>query len=1300
MLWMKRFVYTFVGLLLLAIVGVFVLRWWVIGTESGSAFAVRQAEGALGGALSVNSQRGSLGDGLTLNNVRYRAAGTDVQVDNAQLTLKLSLLPRPRLVIRRLHLNGVRTELGSSGEEGASPSSELSDLSSPVTVSIEDLRINNAVVITAPDAEPFTLETLQARLNYADNLNIESLRLNGSGLEAEIRAESGLAPPFEHQLNLSLNNRSAPWVPELQGLTAQIRAQGSLDEMNLDVTTAGPLALSVQGQIRDVLENLAWDLTVDSPDAPVSWPPVSGDAPEQLRADDLSITTSGNLDDYQAQISAGMRVPEAISGDWQVRISGDQQQLIIEQLDGPVLLGRIEGSGDYSLQSDQPEAQLTLQLRDIKPELEQPELAALPGVSGTVQMRLDGQQALLEQLNLRVPDTDWRISGSGRYALTDETLQADINWQQINWPPQAGSNSQYLSREGVLRASGTLSSLEVALTTDIAGQDIPDTQADFQGMVLDNRMQLTSGRLQTLDGDIELTGELSWEPVLEWQLALDASGINPGLQWNEFPGSINARATTTGAGGNSGALSAVLNIQELDGTLRGQPLSGSGEVRYNDGVIRTDGLELRSGDARLELRGDEQALQASIEVPRLHELLPDARGRISGTLSAEASGGQPLSLDNLTLDAALNGTNLAWQGTRAAKLELSSTISADPDALNGETRINIAQLELPQRAPIDTVSIQASSDAGQQSVGIQAQRPDTSLNLQLAGNWDQWPQPQSWRGEISEVSIDNQQTGQWGLRQPAGLQVEPGNLTLQPLCIRQSRAADNSTADIPPGLCVQYTQQPSQRASLELQDLPVALAETFLNIGMRTDLRLSGELSAGWSENLDSLDGELQLSDGQVSFLARNTPPLDVSGGEVKLNLTENQRLRTQWQMRVENDNLLQGDVRYGPVTADEERLSGNIKLDMPDLGWLRKIMPELDRIAGELQLEAELSGPVRQPLVALDVNLKNGAVDYQPLGMRLSDLNLSGESQPGDTLNLQGGFTGGDGRAMLTASLNPTTREATVNLTGENVQLLNSEALKVRISPDMRLTASPDGYQIAGELRIPAALIRPPEGATARVTESEDVVLVGVDQPQEQTAKEAPITGQLKVILGNAVQVDADIAETHLAGELDLVWNNEPVPQANGTIRLVDGRVQAYGQNLDLERSRVIYSDAPADNPRLDIRAVRQIFGDAQVEEAGVAITGTAQEPTVRAYTSPATNEESALAYIATGSNFDHANGQGALNLGLYLLPRLFVSYGVGLFDNGNTANARYEFSEHWNVSVQSGSRDTGVDLNWRQDG
>lgn len=1306
MLWMKRFVYSFVGLILLAIVATFVLRWWVLGTEAGTGFALAQAEKVMGTQLNIGSHRGTLGDGLTINNLRYQAPGTAVDAQQIQIAAKLNLLPWPNVNIRRLQIDDVDVQLSESPDAvEANQSSGIPSLSSPVAVKLENLQINRLSVQTNADAEPIIIDKLQAQLDYFEQLELQQLTIAGDGFSLNANGESALAAPFDNRISLSFDNQNAAWLPELQDLQADVQIQGSVQELILDANINGALAVQLDATLRDLLNQPSWELSLNNNGSELSWPPNSdaaGDA--SVVISDLMLTSNGDLDDHNTQINATLGYPETIRGDWRLTASGDLEQLIIEQFSGPVLQGNITGSGEYALQSDTPQAQLSVQLQDIKPDTGQPELADLPGVSGTLEARLDDQLITLDSLNLRVPDTDWRVSGDGRYALDTQQLATAINWQQLSWPPQSGSTAEFVSRQGQLQANGLLTDLDINLTTDVAGQQIPTSNVNLQGHLSETALAIKSLALQTLDGQVDIAGTADWQSGIAWDVSVAAEQINPGLQWPEFPGLIDLQATSNGTQIDD-QINATLNIQQLDGSLRGQPVSGQGQVQYVDGSIRTEGLQLSSGDAQLDLQGDAQALKADINIPELRNLLPEASGTLEAHIEGESADGGAITLENLKLVTDLSGSDLVWQGIRIETLTLNGDAALSSDQLLSEMQLIAERLQLPDQTPIDRIEATLGAESNQQQLQLSIQHAAADINMGASGDWDQWPSPTGWSGSVDTLSIDNERTGEWALREPAAISLMNSDVLLKQLCINGpsdigSPSGNTSTGSKDPSLCLDYQQQPVNQVSLDIQDLPLALAEALFDTGVRSDHVLSGHLQASWEEQLTTLDGQLQLSDGEIRFLGRNTPPLKVNGGNLSMALTENQRLRTQLQLTIEDNNSIEGDVRYGPITAEEEQLTGTIKLDMPDLGWLRKPVPELDRIAGELKLLATLSGPVRQPLVALDLDLDNGEVRYQPLGFQLRNLQLDGHSEPGETLNMTGSFSAGEGQAELTASLEPGTRIAELDIKGEALQLFNSDAIKVRISPDMQLKASPDGYQIAGVLRIPAARITPPEGATSRVTESEDVVLVGVDQPQEEEPKPVPITGQLKVVLGDHVRIDADVAETRLTGELNLTWENQPIPQANGIIELVDGRVQAYGQTLVLERSRVVYNDAPADNPRLDIRAVRRIFGDPQVEEAGVAVSGPAQEPKINVFTTPATTEESALAYIATGSNFDHANGQGALNLGIYLFPKFFVSYGLGLFDNGNTANARYEFSEHWNVSVQSGARDTGVDLNWRKDG
>jgi translocation and assembly module TamB len=102
-------------------------------------------------------------------------------------------------------------------------------------------------------------------------------------------------------------------------------------------------------------------------------------------------------------------------------------------------------------------------------------------------------------------------------------------------------------------------------------------------------------------------------------------------------------------------------------------------------------------------------------------------------------------------------------------------------------------------------------------------------------------------------------------------------------------------------------------------------------------------------------------------------------------------------------------------------------------------------------------------------------------------------------------------------------------------------------------------------------------------------------------------------------------------------------------------------------------------------------------VKRAGVMVAGSVDHPTIEAYTYPLTTEERALTLLITGSDFDYEQGVGAIDFGTYIAPRLFVSYGVGVFDCDNIISARYDLSKGFGIKASSGSKESGVDLNYR---
>ena len=68
----------------------------------------------------------------------------------------------------------------------------------------------------------------------------------------------------------------------------------------------------------------------------------------------------------------------------------------------------------------------------------------------------------------------------------------------------------------------------------------------------------------------------------------------------------------------------------------------------------------------------------------------------------------------------------------------------------------------------------------------------------------------------------------------------------------------------------------------------------------------------------------------------------------------------------------------------------------------------------------------------------------------------------------------------------------------------------------------------------------------------------------------------------------------------------------------------------------------------------------------------------------------------LVTGSDFDQAQGVSGFDVGTYIAPKLYVSYGISLFEDENVVSARYDLKKGFGVKVTSGQRETGLDMSY----
>jgi translocation and assembly module TamB len=379
------------------------------------------------------------------------------------------------------------------------------------------------------------------------------------------------------------------------------------------------------------------------------------------------------------------------------------------------------------------------------------------------------------------------------------------------------------------------------------------------------------------------------------------------------------------------------------------------------------------------------------------------------------------------------------------------------------------------------------------------------------------------------------------------------------------------------------------------------------------------------------------------------------------------------------------------------------LRIELADIEPVLRLVPPIEGSSGPVTADLRLTGTLGDPRLSGKASLVQGRISHFASGLLLEDVNLSAALNEFDQTELTGTFRAGEGQGSLRAVVNLDDLlrpELLLELRGEQLTLVNVPDLTVQANPDVRLTLRPGLLDVSGRVVVPSARLSPRYLPTAGVVESADVVIVAGQDPQAappaQRAGERKLRGRLELELGEDVLLSLERATARLTGTTVFHWNDgRPLPVASGSFALT-GKINAYGQLLQVTDGRINFSDRPADNPFLNIRAEREIYGNTQVTRAGVLVTGTLKEPVLETYTVPMTTRERALTLLVTGSDFNYEQGVGSVEVGMYVAPKLYISYGIGLFDEQNVISARYDLGKGFGIKTTSGQRETGADISY----
>ncbi len=880
-------------------------------------------------------------------------------------------------------------------------------------------------------------------------------------------------------------------------------------------------------------------------------------------------------------------------------------------------------------------------------------------IDGSIYATIDPSRVQLSDSVLHIHGTDAQIDLGASFDRASEEIDASVRWAKLRWPLPADA-ARVHSDAGDLVLSGNVDDWTVAGEIEIEANGIPQGVFQIEG---EGTRHTVAGRI--VDSEVfggRVAGDVSfgWLDPRPWTANLDVSDID--LEWlsPEWPAVVSGHINSYGTG-DPFTMHAVLD--GVDGELRGLPLQADGAIDLDAENFVADNLQILHGESRAALDGSifsEAGLQLTATVADLATYAQGVAGPV------EATGIVSLMDDAEGVDLGLRSPSLTFGEIEVNDIEAG--ITATP------------QMQL---------------------VRLDAVHRGTSFGIALEGMFDDWMRPwdSAFRGELDDFIIALDDEHSMALVEDAPLEFDRDGLELTDFCIAD-RTGSSMCADM-------HWQTSSGELGLgvELMDVPLALLEHVSVVPLQVDQRVSG--NAEWRRAANGRSrgsGDLRLSAGRIVREGPRRVSVRTGPGVLQFVVEDGRLLSGELQLPLPGTGEVSGQFKVHDVTLlQDSGVEGRLDLDISNIAAITLLSANVDSAQGGLRANLNMRGTIANPKFAGEAALRDASFDYRPLGLVLSEVNLSAKVDENFQAEMTGTFKAGEGRGQLVSHAdygNADDPGLLFSLRGQNLTLVNVPDVQIAIDPDIDVTLERDTLTIDGSLVVPRARVKPTNLTVARINESEDVVIVAgeLPDPPEEPDRQTDFRyeGNLKVELGQDVAVDLDVATARVSGVVAFEWLGDLVPIANGRY-LVDGSVEALGQVLDINEGSVNFPQVPADKPYIRVRAEREIYGNTQVKRAGLLVDGPVSRPTVEAYTLPMTTEERAMALLVTGSDFDYEQGVGAIDFGTYIAPRLFISYGVGVFERENIISARFDLARGFGIKASSGSKESGIDLNYR---
>jgi len=1238
--------------------------WWLLQTEGGARYALERAKAGLAGKLNLALARGALVSPLELHDVAWRdpQSGIEVRAKTVKVEYAFWGLLNKSLHVRRLDIDGVDVALMTVSAAPATPAPPLKLLlTPPLDIAVEEFHIGKTN-ITQDGKAIFAGDSLDGAAAWTTQALILSkfaLRAPDGTLDAsaaltnydDLRGNAKLA------LDWNIGTAAKP-----QRAVASIEFDNDGKQAHFTIAATQPLAANAIGTLAPNDKAMPWTLSLDVP----QFDPSRLGGGESLKA--LALKIGG---------------------------SGDRNG------------GSVNGNVDLNAHR--------ILLDPFK-------------------FTLTPQLLTIESLHLRSAEAAGVLNAQGKVQLDTKPVVADLKlgWEGVEIPPDLAG--QPLATHGALEFSGSADQYGADGKFSLGPSGKP---ADFAVKLggTPQKIMLHEFALKQPRGGFSATGEIVLQPKVAWKLDADARQLDPGAFAKDWPGAVNFVLSTNGNMEKDGP-AGKLKLESLSGTLRGRALAGRGELAFAAPAKADGRLELASGNSTVALTGSGGAqtdLTVDLHIASLGDWLPQTGGSVQGRISAK--GAWP----KLDASGKVDGAKFVAGATHLETFALAFDLH-DLSAPHGTATLD-AKTVAAGGYVFDTVRLNARGDQAAHHAEFEAHGKPLALVATLDGGTDN----KNWRGTLNSLALAMQDQPKWNLDHPAVLAyTADGAFTLEQTCLRSGA----------PALCAALNQDEKNgtRAKISLEHLPLAMLARLASPD--TPLKLDGEIngSGDFAQNAaGALSGTATIASESGSVWYPDSAAqsmLNYKALHVDATLTPAQNT-IKLGGDLNDGGRLDGQITMaaGPAGA----LSGMLSANLNSLGFVDVLTTQLSGTKGKLHAKFALSGTTAKPGVDGELVLADFATEVPAAGLKLHDGNIMVHSRDGENFDINGSVAGQEGKLAIkgNAGIAPDAPIA-ITFKGEDFLAADIPGARIHISPDLKLDRDAKRFAVTGSIGVPQAAVDLSKlpGGGALASPSPDIELVGENKPSE-TVPTSPIEVDVTVKLGAGDKLAMDLrqgSEVHLVGfglNADLAGQlaiHEPPgrePIGRGQVQL-NGTYKAYGQDLKIEQGRLLFAGTPVENPGLDIRATRG-FTDPQVT-VGLQVRGTALKPQLTVFSTPAMEQSDALSYLVAGKPLSALKGGegnmvssaasalgtaggdllaksigtkiglddvgvaesssvggAALTVGKYLSPRVYMSYGVGLFTPGQVVTLRYKLTRLFNFELANGTLSSRAGVNYK---